>query len=309
MSKKASNRLGKKAILDLGLSELLSSCNPDPDNHSTVQPNIQVVGPEQLVPSPYQQRRQFCPKGISELAATLSEQGILQPLVVRHNGSHYEIIAGERRWRAAKQANLTEIPVIVRELNNDQAMVIGLIENLQREDLNIVDQALGIQSLVTDFALTHSQVSEKIGLSRQSVSNMLRLLQLHSEVLQALRDGHIQFGHARCLITLPEADQINATHTIIRNQWSVRQLETWLSAKKINNTPIPVQDFNLSVTGQAVLDRLSNTMKYFSSKVRLSQKRNQPGGSLIIEFKHTDDLENLLQHFGTTVEEARDTKL
>lgn len=309
MSKKTTNRLGKKAVLDLGLSELLSSCEVPNGDNSNAKSSIEFIKLNQLIPSPYQQRRTFCPNSITELSKTIEEQGILQPLVVRFNGSQYEIIAGERRWRAAKQAGLEEVPTILKDMSDDQAMVIGLIENLQREDLNIVDQALGIQALITDFKLTHSEISEKIGLSRQSVTNILRLLQLHNDVQAALQSSKIHFGHARCLVTLPANEQIKAMHKVIENKWSVRELESWLSAKRNPKPAVNAKNVCLSTTTQIYFNRLSERINSFSSKIRLSHKKNNKGGSLIIDFNHEDDLETLLQKFTNSIDEARDTKL
>ncbi len=300
MSKKPHNRLGQKAIIDLGLSELLSECDPsDTGEQKKDHLRITMISPERLIPNPFQQRRVFNDDAIDELAKTIEDQGVLQPLVVRASGIKYEIIAGERRWRAAKKVGLEEVPVVIKSMTDHQAMLIGLIENLQREDLNIIDQAMGIHSLITDFSMTHVEISKKIGMSRQSVTNILRILQLHQDVHDAIRAGKLHFGHARCLVTLPAKEQVRSMHKVIENKWSVRQLELWLANKK--NKPAQTTSQNsllLSEKTQLYVSKLEQAAISHNSKIQISAYKKRVGGKLTIEFKNSHDLEKIFENLG-----------
>lgn len=188
------------------------------------------VAVEELTPGRFQPRRQLAEPGLAELADSIREQGILQPLVVRPRSAgdgpaRYEIVAGERRWRAAKLAGLTSVPVVVRELDDQSALAVALIENLQREDLNPLDQAESLARLAREFGLTHEQAAKAVGRSRASVSNLLRLLDLHEEVKTMLAGGEIDMGHARALLPLDAERQVALARKTRTNAWSVRQVE------------------------------------------------------------------------------------
>jgi ParB family chromosome partitioning protein len=188
---------------------------------------------DELQPGRYQPRHQLREEGLAELAESIREQGVLQPLIVRAgSGPHagagaktYEIVAGERRWRAARLAGLRTVPVIVRELDDRSALAVALIENLQREDLNPIDQARSMARLAEEFHLTHDEIAKALGRSRASVSNFLRLLDLADEVKQAIAAGCIDMGHARALLPLDPERQVAMARKIERLGWSVRQVE------------------------------------------------------------------------------------
>lgn len=184
---------------------------------------------DMLASGSYQPRGEFPVESLAELADSIREQGILQPLIVRPRpaaeGARYEIVAGERRWRAARLAGLTTVPVQVRELDNRSALAVALIENLQREDLNPLDQARALARLASEFELTHEEAAKAIGRSRASVSNLLRLLGLHDEVQAMLSDGRLQMGHARALLPLDPTSQVAFARNCSRTGMSVRQVE------------------------------------------------------------------------------------
>ncbi len=187
------------------------------------------IGLAELTPGRFQPRRQLTGDGLAELADSIREQGVLQPLVVRPrgagDGARYEIVAGERRWRAAKLAGLATVPVVVRELDDQSALAVALIENLQREDLNPLDQAESLARLAREFGLTHDQVARAVGRSRASVSNLLRLLDLHDDVKVMLANGEIDMGHARALLPLAAERQVAMAQSARSKGWSVRQVE------------------------------------------------------------------------------------
>lgn len=188
------------------------------------------IGVAELAPGRFQPRRQLAEDGLAELADSIREQGVLQPLVVRPRAASdgqagWEIVAGERRWRAAKLAGLATVPVVVRELDDQSALAVALIENLQREDLNPLDQAESLARLAREFGLTHDQVAQAVGRSRASVSNLLRLLDLHDDVKGMLANGEIDMGHARALLPLAADRQVAMAQSTRAKGWSVRQVE------------------------------------------------------------------------------------
>ena len=196
------------------------------DQNSVVELKI-----DELQPGRYQPRGQLRQEGLTELAESIREQGVLQPLIVRvvklvgPESKRYEIVAGERRWRAARLAGLATVPVMVRELTDQSALAVALIENLQREDLNPVDQARSMSRLIDEFKLTHDEIAKALGRSRTSVTNFLRLLDLSEVVKQFLVQGSIDMGHARALLPLDQKQQTTLARRIVRFGWTVRRVE------------------------------------------------------------------------------------
>lgn len=186
----------------------------------------QYIDINKITTSNYQPRKNFNEESLRDLSNSIKEQGILQPILVKQeNNGKYKIIAGERRWRAAKQAGLKEVPVIIRNVSDSSAMAIALIENIQREDLNPIDEAVAVNKLIKDFALTHEQVAKSIGRSRTAVTNILRLLNLNSEVKILLEENKIDMGHARAILALEDADQLRIALLVIKRRLSVREAE------------------------------------------------------------------------------------
>jgi ParB family chromosome partitioning protein len=186
---------------------------------------------DELRPGRYQPRLQLLEDGLAELAASIREQGVLQPLIVREIAGgvravvKYEIVTGERRWRAARLAGLATVPAFVRELSDQEALAVALVENLQREDLNPLEQAISMSRLTNEFAMTHDDIAKALGRSRASVTNFLRLLDLADEVKDAIADGSLDMGHARALLPLDDKRQVVLARRIVSHGWSVRMVE------------------------------------------------------------------------------------
>lgn len=219
----ATTKSNKKRGLGRGLEALLGEANPIPESVA----GTQTLPLSQLRPGRYQPRQSFTDEAISELAESIKAQGLIQPIAVRPlpGGKTFEIIAGERRFRASKKAGLTEIPVVVHDVDDKAALAMALVENLQREDLNALEEAKGIERLITEFQLTHEQASEVLGRSRSAITNLLRLLQCSPIMQRALTDGLIEAGHARAMLSLPESAQRALIRTIELESLSVREVE------------------------------------------------------------------------------------
>ncbi|MEX2496657.1 MAG: ParB/RepB/Spo0J family partition protein [Woeseia sp.] len=234
--------MSKQKRLGRGLDALLASRHRQDENPAGAAVTEAPV--DELVPGRYQPRRNLDDEGLAELAASIREQGVLQPLVVRSakpdaevTAAKLEIVAGERRWRAAKLAGLATVPVVLRELDDQSALAVALIENLQREDLSPLDQARSLLQLASEFDLTHEQVAKAVGRSRASVSNLLRLLDLDDDVKRLLADGAIDMGHARALLPLDAKRQVAMAIKSGKEGWSVRQVEK--AVRALLDAPAP----------------------------------------------------------------------
>jgi ParB family chromosome partitioning protein len=222
--------MSKQRGLGKGLSSLFpTAIVPVPEEipeERQKKTSVTTVPIASIEPNPFQPRRVIAPEQLQELTSSIKEHGIIQPIVVRKIGDTYQIVAGERRWRAAQMAGLSEVPVRELELSDAQAMELALVENLQREDLSTLEIAQGIQDLISRLSLTHEEAAQKIGLSRVAVTNKLRLLQLPSEVLSMLDSGALSEGHARALLALPNDEKIlEFANLASLNGLNVRQLE------------------------------------------------------------------------------------
>jgi ParB family chromosome partitioning protein len=251
---------------------------------------IKQIPIAQIQPNPQQPRAQMDEEALDELAASIREHGILQPLIVnKEEGNKYILIAGERRWRAARLAELSMVPVIEREVTEQGQLELALIENLQRADLTPLEMAEAYRSLSEDFSLTHEQIAERVGKSRTSITNTLRLLNLPEQIRNALAEGLISEGHARALLGLSNPNaQRAALSTILNLGLNVRQTENLvkkLSGEKPPSTPKPAP----SPEVQALESRLRN---YFGTKVNLKGSKN--GGSLVIHYYSDEELNDIL---------------
>lgn len=218
----------KKRGLGRGLSALMADVAPreEAPAQSAPLPGERMMPIERIEPNPDQPRRDFDLEPLTELSESIRERGIIQPLIVRKNprdSNGYEIVAGERRWRAAQMAQLHEVPVILRDFSDEEVLEVALIENVQREDLNPVEEALAYRQLTERFGHTQEQLATSLGKSRSHVANILRLLQLPEDVLHLLRDGRLSAGHARALITAPNASEL--AREVVKKGLSVRQAE------------------------------------------------------------------------------------
>jgi len=273
--------------LGKGLGALLGDFSDEPIEKSAYQ-KLPIYKVE---PNPDQPRQDFDETELQALADSIEEHGIIQPLTVRELGSgYYQIIAGERRWRAARLANLQEIPVVIIEADDKKAMELALIENLQRQDLNPVEEALGYRSLMQDHGLTQDDAAKRVGKSRPAVANALRLLNLCPEVLEKVRTGDLSAGHARAVLTLKtEKKQLEAAQKIIALGLSVRQAE--LLCKNMSKEPVPVKKAPV-----LKVDYVAECEKQLSKQLGRGVKiiNGKRKGRFELEFYGEEDLQVLL---------------
>ena len=274
-----------KSSLGTGLDSLLGD-RPKAEGLSVAQ-----IALDDLTPGQYQPRSKMYKSTLEELSQSIKEQGVLQPLVVRRLASgRFEIVVGERRWRASQMAGLSTVPAIVKDLNNDETAKIALIENLQRDDLNALDQARGLFRLQREFNLSQENLASSVGKSRSTVANLLRLLNLSLEVQAFLEEGKIEMGHARSLLTLEEADQIAVAQQVIAESLSVRQCEALASGFSAKKNPQAKSEKNKDPNTAALERELSEIL---GSPVDI--KHNAKGkGKLVINFKNLDALQGVL---------------
>jgi len=250
-------------------------------------------------PCPLQPRKDFPPESLRELADSIKEQGIVQPLIVRQQGDHFELIAGERRWRASQLIGLTEVPIIVREADDRAVLEMALIENLQRENLNPIEEAQGYSQLVSQFQLTQEEVALKVGKSRAVVANALRLLKLPVTIHAYLRDGRVSVGHAKVILGLTDAKQQElAAERIIKEALNVRQTEGLVAkllqrGPKLPAKPGPVVPLP---TDAHVADLENRLRERLATKVQLRYKQGK--GAVEISFFSDEELERVLQILG-----------
>ena len=251
-----------------------------------------MVKLSKVEPNREQPRKNFDEDSLQELAESLKQFGMLQPILVQNRGDYYEIIAGERRWRAAKIAGLKEVPVIVRELTDHEIVEISLIENIQREDLNPIEEAQAYKRLLTEFHLKQDEVAERVSKSRTSVTNSMRLLKLCDEVQKMVVDDMISTGHARALISIEDPEeQYLIAQKIFDEKLSVREVEKLV--KDLHKPPKPPKEENKTL--QAIYQEISERLKQsLSTKVSVSAKQNG-AGKIEIEFYNHEDLERLLE--------------
>ena len=278
----ASNKgLGK------GLGALLGDFTEEPAENSAYQ----LLPIYKVEPNPDQPRQDFDEAELQALADSISVHGVIQPLTVRQLPSgYYQIIAGERRWRAARLANLSEVPVVVMEADDKKAMELALIENLQRQDLNPVEEALGYQVLMEQYGLTQEEAASRVGKSRPAVANALRLLGLCPEVLEKVKKGELSAGHARAILTLKtEKKQLEAAQKIIALALSVRQAETL--CKNMNKEPQPEKKKVFAVDYVAECEK--NLSKHLGRGVKIVNGKRK--GRFELEFYGQEDLQHLLE--------------
>ncbi len=272
--------------LGRGLGALLGDFSEETGEKSPYQ----LLPIHKVEPNPGQPRRDFDPEELQALADSISVHGVVQPLTVRELSSgYYQIIAGERRWRAARQAGLTEIPAVIIEADDKKAMELALIENLQRQDLNPVEEALGYQSLMADYGMTQEETASRVGKSRPTVANALRLLSLCPPVLEKLRIGELTAGHARAVLTLKtEKQQQEAAQKIIALGLSVRQAE--LLCRNMTREATPKKQVTLAVDYVAECEK--NLSKHLGRGVKIVNGKRK--GRFELEFYGQEDLQTLL---------------
>jgi ParB family transcriptional regulator, chromosome partitioning protein len=275
--------------LGRGLDALLSGNNTSKQND--VLRDLKV---EQLKPGKYQPRSRMDEASLNELAASIRVQGVMQPILARELAEGgYEIIAGERRWRAAQLAELKIVPVIVRKVPDNAALAMALIENIQREDLNPLEEAIGIQRLIDEFQMTHQAAADAVGRSRSAASNLLRLLKLPHAVQELLMEGSLDMGHARALLSLEGSQQVLLANKIVLEGLSVREAEKLVqqqgeqSPSKATSQKAPKKD---NRDTQQLQEEMS---AHLGARVEI-KSNSKGGGKLVIEFSNNDHLEELL---------------
>ena len=245
-----------------------------------------------ISPGPFQPRSIFDTDRLEELAESIRHQGVIQPVVVRTRGdNNYELIAGERRWRAAQIAGIKKIPAIIRDVPDEIAIAMALVENIQREDLNPIEEATALRRLVDEFQMTHQEAGDAVGRSRSAVSNLLRLLELSKEVRELVDARHLEMGHARALLTLEPSLQAQAAREVVSKQLSVRETEKLV--RRLKNPPVrKIQELDPDTL--RLQDQLSEML---CARVKLSHNA-QGKGKMVVSFNSADELEGILEQMG-----------
>lgn len=286
--------MNKKHGLGRGLEALLGeddlSFNLDSINTGDIsETGIKTVKVEDLEPSKYQPRKEFNQEALDALVNSIKEKGVLQPLLVRKNGEKYEIIAGERRWRASKIAGLNEVPVIEKELDNQEVLEVALIENLLRENLTAIEEAEGFNRLINEFSHTHEALSQIVGKSRSYITNTLRLLSLPVSIQEMIKNNVLSAGHARALIGLDNAEEI--AKKIVDKGLTVRQTEDLVNKIK-NNT---LTQISKSIKKDPSLKELEKDLsRNIGMKVKINAGENDKG-KVTIEYKNPSELNQILE--------------
>lgn len=283
----------ERQALGKGLSSLLPPRLKAPQPMEAVSPTQPTELPvNRIKPNPFQPRRQFREDALEELAQSIRVNGIIQPISVRRAGDEYQIIAGERRWRAGQLAGLTVVPVVIQELPDEKMLEIALIENIQREDLNPIELAEAFERMVTELHLSHEEIGRRTGKDRVTVTNTVRLLQLTPEVQQIVASGNLSAGHARALIGVKDPDrQKNLAYSVIAEGWTVRQIEKAVrdivqgTADRPEKPPAPPIDPNV----RAAIDEMQRAL---GTRVRIFEKAKGKG-SIEIEYYSPDDLDRI----------------
>ncbi len=279
----------KKKVLGKGLDALLPK--------EPVETNgITTIPIDMLKPNESQPRKQFSEHSIEELASSIREKGIIQPLLVRKKENYYEIIAGERRWRASQRAGLKQLPVIIKDISDSEALQIGLIENLQREDLNPLEEAQAYEKLISDFHMTHEEIAKKIGKNRSTITNQLRLLKLTEEAKSSLLNNKISSGHARALLALDEEEKTNEIlRIVIEKNLSVRQTEALVkkiatsSKRKAEDSEQKIEEDTIKLHILHLEEELKKTLG-----TNVSIKHRGQKGKIEIEYYSNDELQRLI---------------
>jgi ParB family chromosome partitioning protein len=275
-----------------GLGRGLDALLGDDDAPPREDGNLRNLAIDELQPGKYQPRSHMEQETLGELADSIKTQGVMQPILVRPlTAGRYEIIAGERRWRAARMAGLTTVPALIKDIPDQQALAAALIENIQREDLNPLEEAIGIQRLVQEFDLTHQAIAETLGRSRTAVTNLLRLLELAPPVRELLGRGELDMGHARALLALPVARQIDLAREAAQKGLSVREVESRVAeALKAPQARRPRVDRDVARLEEEWSQRLGTTVQI--------KARGKRGGKLLVTYRTLDELDGFLAKLG-----------
>ena len=281
-----------KSGLGRGLDSLISNSIGDSSSD-----RLTTVAVKDIQPGRYQARVQIDDEALQELADSIKAQGVIQPVIVREHGlSQYELIAGERRWRASQLAGLTEIPVVVKSISDETALAMGLIENLQRENLNPIEEAQGLKRLADEFGLTHETIAKAVGKSRSAISNTLRLLSLPEPVQDMLYQRRLEMGHARALLTLPVVEQLQLAQKAVKNGWSVREGErrSQVAQQAVRKDVKKTISADIRRLNDALTEKLGVNVE-----VRTT---NHKKGKIVLHFDTPETFEYLLKQLGVEYE-------
>lgn len=288
-AKKKNTGLGKGLEALFGDAESVHDTD-DKDQGRNISGGPEEISIDDIKPNVNQPRKSFDPETLEDLADSIAEHGVIQPIIVRNSGNGYEIVAGERRWRAARQAGLKKIPCLVRELSEEELALFAIIENMQREDLNPVEEAEGLERMISAFGLTQEQVSKSVGKSRPYISNSLRLLKLPDEIRQLLSEGKLSNGHGRALLGLENMNkQIILANRIVKEGLSVRTVEQIVSGGDKNPKAKPRQ-----ITKSADVMQVEEDLKHVLG-TRVNLKQSGKKGRIEIEYYSREELERLIE--------------
>lgn len=280
-----------RRALGKGLSALLPTRAPSPPLPEPVPDDTASSAPiDSIDPNPLQPRRVFLPERLGELAQSIRTHGIIQPLVVRRVGYRYQLVAGERRWRAAKLAGAEQVPIVVREIPDEQLLEITLIENIQREDLNPIETAGAFERLGRELLLSPEEIGRRTGKDRTTIVNSLRLLQLPSDLQQLVAERRLSAGHARCLLPLPSLElQREVAEKAVAQGWSVRQMERTTQKMMEGRKPKHVDEVDTDPNVRAAIQEMERIL---GTKVRIVEKAKQKG-RIEIDYYSTEDLDRI----------------
>lgn len=288
----------KKVRLGRGLDALLGDVKPAAASTPSKSRGqaLRQLPIEQLKPGKYQPRSTIAKPALEELAESIRKQGVIQPLLVREiKRDRYEIVAGERRWRAAQLAKLDTVPVIIKEISDQNAMAVALIENIQREDLNAIEEAIGFQRLLKEFGLTHQEVADAVGRSRTAVTNLLRLLALHPSVKKLLEEGKLEMAHARTLLGLPSTRQLGAANKVVADGMNVRQTEVLVKRLLAGESGEGGDEGGAG--GESKSADIRQLEERLSAQIgaRVSIQGNKKG-KVVIYYHSLDELDGIIEH-------------
>lgn len=285
MSTEKQRRLGR------GLEALIGAAQPT----STGGSELQRIPTSRIRPNPYQPRREFDPAALAELETSIKANGLLQPITVRRKGESYELIAGERRLRAVRNLDWKDVPALVRDFDDQTMLVLALVENLQRADLNPIEEARGYQRLLGEFSLTHQEVADAVGKDRSTITNLLRVLTLPDHVQQLVESGRLSAGHARALVGMEHADALSTAEEVVSRGLSVRQTEELV--RKHRSTPVATPARKGEGSGgkrSAIVGQLEDDLRHYLQTDVQIELGGDAKGAVRISFYSADDLERIM---------------
>ncbi|MDO9542852.1 MAG: ParB/RepB/Spo0J family partition protein [Kiritimatiellia bacterium] len=288
--------------LGRGLNALLRETPPEPQPTEVTQRGGDTIPVDKILPNPYQPRQRFSPEELEELAGSIKSHGVLQPVLVRRKGEQFELVTGERRWRAARHIGLETIPAIIKEVSEPEMLELGLIENLQRENLNVIEEAGGYQNLITRFNLSQEEIAQRVGKARATVANCVRLLSLPHEVRQMLVESKLQAGHAKALLSVPlDEEKCFLARRAVEEGWSVRAIEK--AAAKLTRAPRKARVSRDDIPAQHLQHISDQLHHHFGTGIRIFPCRTLANGKktkgvIEIDYYSSEDLNRILNLLG-----------